>query len=196
MRTASVNVYQFGELSDKAKEKAREWYPSCIDSSDYDATEEDCKTIAKMLGIEEPTLYWSGFCSQGDGACLIGKWRSTDVDVEKLKEHAPKDEHLHNIAARIEAFKHEGDHDGDYLTCKITHRGHYYHERSTDFEFENEPEDFDSDEFEAAMIELNRWCYKQLEEQDRWLHSDENVDECIEANEYEFTEDGKLWTRE
>jgi hypothetical protein len=37
-----------------------------------------------------------------------------------------------------------------------------------------------------------RWIYRQLEREYEWLMSDEQVDESIRINEYEFTEEGKL----
>jgi hypothetical protein len=37
------------------------------------------------------------------------------------------------------------------------------------------------------------WLYDRLRENYDWLNSDEQVDETILANEYEFTETGERW---
>ena len=37
-----------------------------------------------------------------------------------------------------------------------------------------------------------RWYYRQLENEYEYLNSDESVDDLIRANEYTFTESGKL----
>lgn len=81
--TREITVYKFDELSDKAKEKAREWYRD--GQLDYDWWEfvyEQADTAAKHLGIDidrkgkhTPAIYFSGFWSQGDGACFEGSYR-------------------------------------------------------------------------------------------------------------------------
>jgi len=36
------------------------------------------------------------------------------------------------------------------------------------------------------------WIFKQLEDEYEWANADEQVDESIIANEYEFTENGRI----
>jgi len=91
MRVIQTTVYTFDELSDKAKEKAREWYRGHIgtDPDMFESTIEDFCEIVGFLGVDigtkpvrlmngktryEPMVYWSGFGCQGDGACFAGSF--------------------------------------------------------------------------------------------------------------------------
>jgi hypothetical protein len=81
---------------------------------------------------------------------------------------------------------------GGEFTCPI--RSH----RDTDVSVESNSGDFDKTEdacnmeYDAADIfcDLASWLYDQLHAEYDYQNSDECVDESIEANEYEFDEDG------
>ena len=78
-----TTVYQFPELSEAAKEKARSWYRDLGPHDDWwDAVYEDFERVCEILGIrlktrtvrlvggrtrEDPCIWFSGFWSQGDG---------------------------------------------------------------------------------------------------------------------------------
>ena len=82
----------------------------------------------------------------------------------------------------------------DY-TITIKHSGHYYHEKSADFSFENNNEETrynDNDEFitlyEKICEELERYGYDLIDTS----NSEENiVEECI-AGDYYFDENGEM----
>jgi len=207
-RVTETTVYQFDELSDEAKEKAREWYRqgNCDDSFWSECTIDDAKEIGKLLGMDIDNIYFSGFWSQGDGACFEGTWRASDVKVDKLKEYAPQDKELHRIVDGLAEIAKEYP-DGDF---KVRHRGHYSHSGCTAFDVElpNTQEDeleYDSPEFkllqvklgedEDTLIELARdfmnWIYRQLEKEWDYQNSDEQVEESIRCNAYEFLETGE-----
>jgi len=81
----ATTVYRLDELPDGAKDRARAWYrEGGFDYDWYDAVYEDFQRIAEILGIrlktrvcrlvggrtrEDPCIWFSGFWSQGDGAC-------------------------------------------------------------------------------------------------------------------------------
>jgi len=224
MRTKTIELFQYSELSDRAKERARDWYR---EASSYDCDNsyviEDAATIAGFLGWDvntrpvklmngttryEPAIYWSGFCSQGDGAHFVGTWRASNVDAAKLREHAPEDTELHKIAAHIESVAAAAPH----ASASVAHRGHYQHELCTAFEFDGFAPELDDEEtprsreewdaIEEAACEreeelqeasrwLMQWIYKRLETEHEYQNSDETIAETIEANEYEFTADGE-----
>ena len=48
-----------------------------------------------------------------------------------------------------------------------------------------------SKEFLELMRDFAEWIYRGLEQEYDWRQSDECVDESMESNEYEFTEDGE-----
>ena len=88
-----TTVYRFHELSDDAKDKAREWYraDSCFwDYEWYDFIFDDFERICEILGIDlethfvplygggtrrNPNIYFTGFGSRSDGACFEGRWQ-------------------------------------------------------------------------------------------------------------------------
>jgi len=208
-RVTETTVYQFDELSDEAKEKAREWYRqgNCDDSFWSECAIDDAKEIGKLLGMDIDKVYFSGFWSQGDGACFEGTWRAGDIKLDKLKEYAPQDKELHRIGEQLAelAVKYP---DGHF---RVTHRGRYSHSGCTSFDVElpNDQEqelEYDSPEYKALQVELGEdedslielardymnWIYQRLEADWEWQNADEQVDENIRANEYEFLEDGQL----
>lgn len=202
IETTSRELYPFEELSDKAKEKAREWMRQCNQGDNFfsECVIDDFVTIAENLGWTIPksrhnsghAVYWSGFWSQGDGACFEGYWSMTNLDAAKVKAERPKDAELHRladgfaaVAARISAEKNEDD---PYASVK--QRGLYYHSFSTEFETQGM-----SAACEETLIELSRdlmsWLYASLEKEWEYQNSDSCIDENIRANEYEFTVEGK-----
>lgn len=216
MKTISINIFQFSELSDSAKEKARGWYRRVWDSNDFsESVYEDAASIAALMGLDirqrkaklmgggiliKPSIYFSGFSSQGDGACFEGTWRADDVKVGGVIGYAPQDAELHRIAKEFE----EVAKDFPNASFSVKHSGHYYHENCTDFSFElcagdgdaQEPSDEAiieaEDALEEAAKDFMRWIYKALEAANDWNYADDQVDENIIANEYEFTEDGEV----
>lgn len=49
-----------------------------------------------------------------------------------------------------------------------------------------------ADEVTKALRDFNRWIFRRLQDEYEYLTSDEQVEESIRANEYEFTEDGTI----
>ena len=100
-------LYKFEELSDRAKEKAREWYRSGqLDYDWWDFVYDDALRMAEILGIEvdfhyheprsqgkkgykEPKIWFSGFSHQGSGACWEGSYRYAKGALKKLQSEAP-----------------------------------------------------------------------------------------------------------
>lgn len=196
-RKITTTVYKFNELSDEAKEKARSWWREHGLHYDWwDSTYEDAKTCGKLMGVTIDNIGFSGFWSQGDGAHFEGRWDASSVQPGKLKEHAPKDEELHAIAAEFERIAKAYPE----AWFKVKHSGRYQHENCTDFDvgiFEDENQPWNLPEIEAEKVLIRnarrfmKWIYRQLEKEYEWRNSDEQVDETIRANGYEFTEDGR-----
>jgi hypothetical protein len=192
MKTIQTQVYSFSELSAAAKEKAREWFRNGDSSFDAYSTIEDAKQAFATCGITIDRVLYSGFSSQGDGACFEGTWRAADVTPGAMREYAPKDAELHRIAAEFERLAALFP----LATFTVRHSGYYQHENCTDFSFSFPDQNGDdADEAERALEEAAkdamRWIYRQLESAYEWENADEQVDESIEANEYTFTEDGR-----
>jgi len=210
MRAITSTVYKFDELSEAAKEKAREWYrEGDLGYEWWDTFYDDFARIADILGIDlrqrpvklmngktryDPCIWWSGFASQGDGAMWEGDYRYAKGSCKKIREYAPNDNDLHEIADGLYQIQKRYFYR---VTAMSKHRGYYYHEYCMDIDVfctnENgyEIDNFVHDEEVKDLLrDFARWIYRQLESEYDYLMSDEAVDECIRANEYEFDEDG------
>lgn len=222
MKTIEIKAYEFKELSDKAKERAREWYRehNCDDDFWSEYVIDEAVEQGQLMGITfeerqvplmsgktrgKPCIWWSGFSSQGDGACFEGAWHAGDVKADKVADGWGDDP----ATTEIKRIAHEfGEIAKKYpeSSFTVTHRDRYYHERSVDYYFESFPDgDIGSDwpsekreEYEGVIEELKeasrdfmRWIYRRLEKEYDYRNSDECADEDISANEYMFTEDGK-----
>jgi hypothetical protein len=196
-KTVEIQVYQFEELNPKAKERARNWFRESIQQNDWwGEVYEDAKQCAVRLGVDIDKIYFTGFASQGDGACFTGTWQHSakpegfTTFLEAIKDHAPKDYLLHDIAARLDAM--EG------MSTKVTHSGLYYHEYSSNFEVDlllvdEKIQSEKESELGSILRNFMRWIYSQLGKENDYLCSDTYVDETIIANEYDFTKDGRRY---
>lgn len=168
-----------------------DWW-SCV----YDDFKEDMANV----GISVDEMYFSGFSSQGDGACFEGRVNSWPLFLKSLG---------YNDDVLIEHFKEVGD-------LVVKHSGRYYHENCTSFSMEWElPTDpytdeerflesygcgeelrdavliarlsqYDSNELKAEFTEAfkdhMRDLYHRLEEEYDHLTSDEAVLESLYVN--------------
>ena len=184
-------VYKFEELSDKAKEKARQWYR---EGTEFEPDFEDVKTIGKMLGINISRILYSGFCSQGDGACFEGSYSFTYDAIKNVREYAPLDERLFSIACQLDAIQSRHD---NKLTATVEQSGRYYNPGNTTIYIENGGEEFidqnDVSALEETLKDFMHWIYRQLESEYEYQMSDESIDESILANDYDFLESGKVF---
>jgi hypothetical protein len=204
-----TEAYTFDELSGKSKEKALDNYRDInVDHAWWYATYEMIEQAATILGIEigqkpvklmngetryNPAIYFSGFYSQGDGACFEGTYSYAKGAVKAIKAEFPSDETLHRIAADLQAVQAK---EFYLLEADVTHRGHYYHYNSVDIEVYRSDDQYRDlvDGSESGITEALRsfckWIYKRLNDEYDYLTSDEVIKETIESNEWEFTEDG------
>jgi hypothetical protein len=193
-------LLQFDELSEAAKEKARDWYREGLynDSFEFEHVIDDAKTIGELMGIDIDKVYYTGFCSQGDGACFEGSYSYKKGSVKAVKEFAPLDTELHRIAIDLQAIQRRNFYQ---LTANVKQSGRGYHSNCTLVEVwkndaqQNYAHDYASDDVELEVKELLKdymnWIYKQLDKQNDYISSNEYIDEGIICNNYEFLESGR-----
>ena len=209
--TIETRVFEYHELDERAKERARDWYRELDDFSDFGAEcmFDDFERICAILGVtlgtrsvklygggtrHDANIYYSGFCSQGDGACFEGEYRYAKGAVSAIKEYAPQDTKLHRIAAELAAVQKRNFYQ---LTASMRHYGHYYHSGCMSVDVERDSSNYqtmtaDADEtVTQAMRDLADWLYSSLEREWEYQNSDDVVAENIIANEYTFTESGR-----
>lgn len=197
MRTIEVQLYQYDELSDSAKQRAREWYLE--DGLGYDWWDfcyEDFCRVAEILGIEiscrqgrGAEIYFTGFYCQGSGSSFVGTYRYVKGAVAKIKQYAPQDEVLHRIAQALQDVQRRHFYR---LEANVGSRRDYMisvevYDRDDRYRYIGDAED----EVRDLLNDFNDWMFERLEDEYEYLTSDEVVEESIIANEYEFDEDGK-----
>lgn len=179
MRTAEINIYKFEELSNAGKEKVINRFRDNNDISFLkEDLEEELNRLLKENNIDvinNCDFYYSLSYSQGDGVCFVGQF--------KYKKY------------RI----------------TVNHKGHYYHYRSVNFEYEYyEPYDKEgneivmsrdehkaiNDEFSSIYkdicLKIEKLGYDIIETE----NSEEHIKEDIEANAYEFYDNGDIYHKD
>lgn len=208
--TVETVVYQLHELPNAAKENARAWYrEGYLDDDWHELVYADFETICAILGVtlktncvrlmgggsrQKPRIFFSGFWSQGDGACFEGRYAHARQAPKAIRRYAPKDTELHRIADALEAIQRRNFYQ---LHADTRHQGHYYHAYCMAVSVERDSPTGQNMTGDAedivveALRDLARWLYQQLEREYQYQMSDEIVDESIAANEYSFTESGR-----
>lgn len=167
MKTIKTKVYYLDELSDSAKEKAREWYRNGITEYQWleeyltEVAEKELSSAGIAINNGDISVYYSLSYCQGDGAMveLRGHWKGWEV--------------------------------------RVKHSGYYYHYNSKEIEIWKDtdsgtehPDEKTEGEFNEIYVSvcktLEKLGYTYIESE----NSDENIDENIRANEYTFTETG------
>jgi hypothetical protein len=169
----------------------------------WDCTESDFTEDMEAVGIDVDNMYFSGFSSQGDGACFEGRVNDWPKFLESVGYTCPA---LTTLAKQSWFFK-------------VTQRGHYYHENCTSFNYDMvSPNDYADDALDdfvdahspyntdiqnAAFVSLlkgydydrlyetfvesfkdhMRDLYKRLEVEHDHLTSDESVLESLDASD-------------
>lgn len=172
--TREYNIYTFDELSQEAKDKARENfnqndnYPFLSDDMNERLHEllednkiKDTNDTSKAGTTPTQVLYSLSYC-QGDGCMFEGnfEWNGYNVNVK--------------------------------------HRGHYYHENSKTITITDEEGNYiDTDEPEEAFNALYVSICKELEKYGydiiEYMQSEECFRETCESNDYTFLSDGTMF---
>lgn len=155
-------VFYFEDLSDSAKEKAREWYRKC---NDFLFLEDDLREYTREAleekgfdgyGAEDLEPVYSLSYSQGDGYAFSGKVKHKKTG-KRYKVIA--DRRYPYIADVVEVDDEGNETEAPKVKAIM----------------------------EAIAEEIKRRGYDEIE----WQNSAEYIDEAINANGYTFTSDGK-----
>lgn len=155
MRTIETTIYTFEELSDTAKEKARNWYREGFDYPWWSEVHDSLKAFCDGFGIKVLDYSYGG----------RGAHISTDADNSHFRGFKLKD------------FDREAMPTGFCFDCALR------------YTFADQFKQH-GDALGAFKAALNQFLL-DVETDIEYQYSDEAVDESIEANGYEFTEEGK-----
>jgi hypothetical protein len=194
MKIIKTKVFEFNELNEAAKKKAREWMRGsiCDDSIWYQGVQDDAKSIGQIFGISNMRILFTGFCSQGDSACFEGSWFASHVKLVKdLKACVPEDNEpkLFDILREFQRIAKLFP-EASFV---VKHAGYYSHENCTRFtiSFGASHDNKVEDELIHTAKEFMSWIYDSLKKEYDYQNSDTQIDETIGANNYTFTETGK-----
>lgn len=175
-------VYKYDELSEKAKEKALESLGETnINYEWWDAVYEDAENIG--VKIEEFELDRGSFCR--------GKFVKSELDVAEniLKEYG-KDCKTYKDAYEF-VWDLASEEDAYYKKMRSQIEEDEYSQEMAEGGFDADYECPDLfEEFRQTIFE----DYRMLLQKDYdYLTSKEAIEESIRANEYEFTENGRIY---
>lgn len=170
MKTVTINIYQFSELSDEAKEKA----------------------ISNLSDINVDFDWWTN--TYEDAARIGLKITSFDLDRNRNAK-GQFTLSANEVAQNI--FNEHGEECETYKTAKsfmeewqpifndyMNENSENYESRESEDKLQDLEDDFKNSILEDYSILLQHEC--------EYLQSEKAIIETIEANEYDFTEDGKL----
>ena len=184
--TKTFTVYRLDELPANVHTAVlnRERHINVDDSWWYQPILEEWQTTLADQGYEDAKIHFSGFWSQGDGACFearinLGVWLRCRRLLRKY----------HTSARACDQSEAE---------LNIKHSGHYYHEYSVDRHISytgNGAVDNELLDIEPLILEdtkvISKNIYRALEREYEHQTSDEAVAETIRTNESEFLADGR-----
>ena len=165
MKTKTINLYSFDELSKEAQEKARVEYNTSKDQDNYLLTEfleerlQDLLKENKIKSDNVKIMYSLSYC-QGDGVMFSGNfnWGTWKVDIKHSGHY------YHSNSKDIEMYQVDDE--------------SIYPEQHTLDKFEKI--------YQSICKELEKYGYDIIETED----SMENFKENCEANDFLFTIDG------
>jgi hypothetical protein len=218
-KTIEVEVYKWEELSQTAKDRARDWYIEGMDYEWWEGVYESVKEDGYELGFCIDDIRFSGFWSQGDGASWTGQ-----VDVRQwLEKHGPDSIGVSAWCALIQedvVSKH----------IQVTQSGHYSHHETMGFANVEDHTDEFTDDWQMELTSIFKGMevqhlfdiivtddtcpyknvddlttaiaisakdyakdiYVRLREEYEYLCSEEMMIDHFEANDYHFTNEGEL----
>jgi len=165
MTTVEVKLYQYDELGEAAKEKARQWFAEGV--FDFE--------------------WWE--CTYDDAASVGVKITSFDLDRNRHAKGALTMDAVDVIAAILEQHGPGGE------THKTAKAAKAEYDAIPESEDEDGEKEKDADAVSAWEAEFTRAILEDysilLQQEADGMTSDEYLEDGIIANEYTFTEDGR-----
>lgn len=193
MKTKTISIYEFKELSQEAQEKAIEYFKNCK-QNDGDLLfmfNEDVTQYLIGKGWDDVKLQYSLSCCQGDGLSFSGK-----IDLKWFLEN----EYSH----KLPKYKINAICEYIYSVHSKGNTGHYCYASENQIEYTENYQNGEHWEridklWQDVFVEIKNYYMslcrkfeKQGYDEIDYQLSDKCIKEDIEANEYEFLENGKL----
>lgn len=208
MRTVTVeyDVYKYNELSEEAKEKVKEWY---LNGQEAFIFTDDCKMdLYNLFGKNNLDVQYSLSYCQGDGFNIYGR-----IDAKSIFDCLEN----HNGGTQLKRFENvlteeekniilEYAEECGEISLPMNRRYCYsmadYIDIAEEWSWRLEYADYTDinekllDKFEELVRDIFTELCRSYEKQGYeyfYEISDEDLEEMCEVNEWEFTEDGKIF---
>lgn len=187
MKEVKLKIYKFDELSESAKKVAIQWYRDlAVDDNNLEMWEEQAKIDLAEIGFLDAEIRYCLY-SQGGGVSF-----SSEVELEKfLPERVLKSPYLLRLvknsvsaSTTMNKGRYSFPSRGDVEVTADIEDWEYY---PRIFEFLKKIEEEIADKYEEICNKL----FTEAIEEDMYHSSDKCITETIEANEYDFTANGK-----
>ena len=181
MREMTVTVYSFNELSEAAQERAlNDFRYTDVEFNWYEDTFDTIRAAGKLIGLDIGQIHFDAY-----------SYCTFDADYEYVRGAAKAvrkgfswADDLCKVAKDLQDLQKRHFYS---LSCAVTKGRSMNYYRCFRF-----GEDYECDDLGDILDDFAHWARILLRDEYKYLTSDEAVKEAIEANEYEFTEDGKL----
>ena len=182
MREMTTMVYSFNELSEAAQERALNAF-RCI-NVEYDwwtyGAYDTIRTAGRLLGLDIDRIHFDTYLY-----CIFNAdYEYVRGAVKAIQAEFPHATDLHDVARKLQDLQKRHFYS---LSCAVT-KGRTTNRYSC-FRF---GEDYECKDLGDIIDDFAHWARVLLRDEYKYLTSDDAVKEAIEANEYEFTEEGKL----
>lgn len=188
MKTKTINLYKFEELTEEQQEKVLDKYRDFNDDMFESYVSDECNTLEiTENGFNNPIIHYDLGYSQGDGACFDCNEFEYDL-LLKDWNHPHKQWVINIIKSECETVIHKNQFGYHYSHSKTRNFEIYYGGR-LGYDFHSRIiKAIDSAEkhIENLRYELAESLTDRLYQQLEWLQSDEQIAEVLIDNEYYF----------
>lgn len=209
MRTECVkyNVYNYNELSERAKEKVKQWY---LESQPEFIFTDDCKQdLFNLFGKNDLDVQYSLAYCQGDGFNIYGEIDAISI-FQCLENHngGTQFEEFEDVLTEKEkrTILHYASECGK-IKLPMNNRYCYslanYIDIKDNWEYDLDMysgyKNINVDVLEKFEVLVRNIFYKLCKNYEKWGYeffyeiSEEDIEEMCEANGYEFLEDGTVF---
>lgn len=181
MKTKTIEVYEFSELKEKAKEKATETISEMLSNGwdgDYIIADFVGEKAKEGILIDTKDVNFSGFCSQGDGASFTCR-----ISWEWLKEWP--------MAVTSQVLSLLEDDEIEIWLYRKSHQYSHEYTVGIDTNYSAFPQEELNHILDYFMEEMRK-LYRRLKEDYDYQTSQENIEETAEINEWEFLANGSF----
>lgn len=197
----SYDVYTYDELSDEAKEKVKDWFLDIRREDDGDIFQDSCMdTLNEVFPNSDIKIEYSLSYSQGDGFNTYGTLSVDDLLNVDLSKYPFKDSNITPLSDK-DAIKAVCE-KADVTSIDLPENRRYGYSMADRIEVVPDYDVELTDDETALLSELERFAQDVMGLLNSQFESsgydyfyettDEEVADWADANDYEFTEDGKL----